>query len=127
MKVIKVDFTTELVDLPEGEHERRYVTLDPPRLASFEGGDMYDPVTRKDETYLVETIVAPTGEKKRYLIKAGEKYIAEDLLHINNHRLDQLINSQVEVLYMRMKRRYEDSIKADIRALPWWKRLFNKF
>lgn len=127
MKVIKIDFTTELIDLPEGERERRYVTLDPPRLASCDGSDMYAPVTRTDETYFVETIVAPTGEKKRYLIKAGEKYIAEDLLHVSSSRLNQLINSQVEELYMRMKRRYEESIKAEVRALPWWKRLFKKF
>lgn len=127
MKVTKIDFTTEVLEIPDGQRERRFVTLDPLRCATLDGDDMRSPGTRTDEIYFVEIIVTPNGEKKRYLIKAGEKYIAEDMLSVSNSRLNQFINSQVEELYMRMKRRYEASIKADIKALPWWKRLFNKF
>ena len=105
MKVTKIDFTTEVLEIPDGQRERRFVTLDPLRYAVVNSDDMYTPGTRTDESYFVETIVTPTREKKHYLIKAGEKHIAEDMLNISNSRLDQVINSQVEELYVRAKRR----------------------
>ena len=130
MKVTKIDFTTEIIDIPEGQWERRYAklaSLNRYEVLSYDAVPSVDQREYECDVYRVETVRLPTGEKENYLIKAGEKDLAERLFLISDTRLDHLVNDRVEKIYMEGKGRLVRQTKEQIKQLSWWKRLFKKF
>lgn len=125
MKVTKIDFITELMEIPDGRMQMRFVKYSPLMYAvqSFEAGAMDHPGICEDLVYRVEKVRTPDGHMEYYLIKDDEKQLAEQLFLLSDLRLERLFRERTVDLVEKAKRFTENRI----RTLAWWKRLFNKF
>jgi len=138
MRVERIDIQKQLMDLPEGSD--RFVCMEFPKIDSFVHPNGRIEFTQpnnatKIKTYhVVERHNKLQTEVKRYLVEVDDRGIYNDLSQITDITLNKFIEYQRNILRAEMASQLETklfhqeaTIKTNIRALPWWKRLFKKF
>jgi len=124
MRVEKIDITKELMDIPDGKDRMEFV-----KMPSLSGIVLKEGVTPSSDTitgermvYSVEQVREIGEPIRRYLVKESERKLFEDLVVINNAKLERRDDA--------IRQQWYDDIRdtvARIKHLPWWKRLFNNF
>lgn len=124
MKVEKIDITKELMDIPDGKDRMEFVKM--PSLSGivFKEGvtPLSDTITGERMVYSVEQVREIGEPIRRYLVKESERKLFEDLVVINNAKLERRDDT--------IRQQWYDDIRdtvARIKHLPWWERLFNNF
>jgi hypothetical protein len=94
-----------------------------------ESGTLQNPSIRRDEEKIYELCQIVCPERKElvlYYVPVNEKKMFEDLISVSLDFINREVRDQVsEIIYI--KRLKKKVVIADIKNLPWWKRLFNLF
>lgn len=138
MRVEKIDIHKQLMDLPEGSD--RFVCMEFPKIDSFVHPNgrieftQPDSATKIKTYHVVERHNKLQGQVRRYLVEVDERGIYNDLSQIADITLNNFIQYRENVLKTEAASKLQaelfhqkGAIISAIKALPWWKRLFNKF
>ena len=135
MKVEKIDIKKELMEIPNGRSSMDFIVFDSP-LGNYTEIKPEESVAttlspnQKIERYIVRRLRNGDKPYKDMLIKVGEIGLFEELIQIGNDQLNEIVAKKTESILRTSERKYELLLKkkiSEIKKLPWWKRLFNKF
>lgn len=96
----------------------------PPMQIISRGSPMdLPPINVEEVVYDIAEVWNPElKEKEIFYVKTSDRKLFESLIRVT----DAFIKKQVYELFGKYERN-EEAIKKQIRSLPWYKRLFNKF
>jgi len=125
MKCIKVDIKQEVLDVDNSPYFYfARVDKDMPKMLLDEASFPAEKVTFRKDLYRVFKVYNPYSKEKtvNYLLKENDKGLLDILLKVENDVIDNIINDKIGI-FKELARMEVENIKK----LPWWKRLFNKF
>jgi hypothetical protein len=141
MKTIKIDIKKEpwFLEKPEeGLILRRFKEKVETGLLA-EGAKVPEQMVSYEQVrYQVEEVVRPSGKSEFYLVPVDDRNMFIDLINISNAEVERMIQKAIrekEKYWEERERRLVEMgrqeakyyTKSNIKALPWWKRLFNQF
>ena len=120
MLTTKIDFLREEFELDE-----HTPSVEIPKWDSSQSVTEQEVVS---ETYYVHSMFnGVTGKVEHFLIKHGDKDLFDSFLQITNSRINQVQMKAKHEGYGLGVTKGKQFMKVEIKLLPWWKRLFNKF
>ena len=131
MKGIKIDIKKEEIDVPFGDYyEEQHQRIE----AIFKEGEFPTAQDFSAKMFIYRPMKIhneETGNDTIYFVHTDDSRLFRDLIHVSEgfiqKLIDEAINKCKNKFYYFDTPRIENGIKTQIKHLPWYKRLFNKF
>jgi hypothetical protein len=128
MKACKIDISQKWIDIEHPVY--REVVRDSIMAKILETGkvpDVTESVYKEVTYYPVEVYEPGSIEVTTYLVKQDEEKIFRDLMTVQRDTVNSAIQKAVEKRWELEYYHIRSSVLKEIKQLPWYKRMFNKF
>jgi len=130
MHVTKILINKEEVEVEDGGYFSEFL-FSPFMPVMLDDGQVLPPGQRYEIKYRVAFVESSlTGEKKYYGIRIGNEGIFQDLIKITDEqikdKIDEAVTKDRKITRMAHVKATFETIRQ-IKKLPWYRRLFNKF